>query len=326
MKKILKYTLTPVILVGLAGTYLLFNQSQSSEVLSAPTEFVFEDYAIGENTGLDLTGLSVIMANVIELKNGDYRMYFTVTSPDYTEIRYTDSTDAINWEGQGVSLTHVSDTTDREFIVGGPSVIALPNGGYRMYYRTSEKTPEDEQPNYHIRSAISDDGTAFTREKDIVMDIQDYDPDSNFHLIGHTKFFINQEGTYVGILTANFVGDNGPSDIMVTTSPDGLNWGEPEVLFKDWHDPAVVYYEGQYLMYATYLLEKQAVAVSKDGITWSKEMTPITFTSTDGIPLIIGEDGMGDLDAFVTKSGELFLYSNFGMPSKDIAAHRINEL
>ncbi|MBT5016962.1 hypothetical protein HN748_02750 [Candidatus Peregrinibacteria bacterium] len=330
-----KILLPPLILAGLIAGYLLLG-SESQDIpqenlleiestLAAPTEFTLETLGLGEQTGMDLKGRSIIMANVVELNDDTYRMYYTVNSPNFTEIRYADSEDAITWEDLGTSLAGATDPSDREFVIGGASVIQLPDGRYRMYYRTSQDEYEG-QPDYHIRSAISEDGTVFEREEDVVMEIQPHEPNSEFQLIGHAKFFINDEGLYIGIITANFVDDNGPSDIMVTTSKDGLNWSESKVVFADWHDPAVVYYEGQYLIYATYLKESQGVATSSDGINWSP-MESISFKEADETPLSIDEHGLGDLDAIVTKEGKLLLYSNFaspGKPSRDIAVYSVS--
>lgn len=254
---------------------------------------------------------SLIMADVLPIDDGTYRMYYTVNAQDHKSINLAVSEDALHWKVQGVVLDGATEKTDREFEIGGPSVIKLTEGGYRMYYRTSEQVKEGH-PHYHIRSAYSEDGIVFIRDEGVRIDLNQYDDSSDYILIGHSRMFMNDEGTYVAILTANKIGDNGPSDIFVASSQDGMDWEIGDLLYKDWHDPAVSKKDGIYYMHATYLLDKKGVATSVDGIHWDKQMQTIELIDGTGTTMTIDQYGLGDLSTVVTHGNEMLMFTNYG--------------
>ncbi len=263
---------------------------------------------------------SILMADVILLDDGSYRMYYAIRSQDESSIRFANSEDGINWEDGEVIIQGSADATAQDFTLGGPSVIKLNDGRYRMYYSATPKQEDDhEHPNSVILSAVSEDGIHFDVEDGIRMDTNKNDSDAEIQFAGHGQFFINNDDLFVAVISANKLDDDGPSDLMLFISEDGLDWEYEKTLFADWHDPVIVYHNGVYKMYATYLKEWQGIAMSTDGLSWSIEMSSVKIQNQEGITLIDNELGGGDIGAVVTKEDDILLYTNFGKPSSSIA-------
>lgn len=266
-------------------------------------------YAIGVKAGTESSGLgSLIMPNVIRLANNTYRMYFNGGSPGNSQIRWSVSTDGLRWSNSGIALQGNSSPSDREYIIGGASVIQLADGRFRMYYRATGQFGQGQMPQYHIRSAISSDGQTFTREQGIRVDITPFASNSMFKLVGHSSFYYLPESqTYAAVMSVNTNNDNGASDLYVGFSPDGLTWSNFRLLFVDAHDPVVVRKDGQFILYAMYLKNYTFKATSADGITWSSNKEIVYGYDLEGkdLPLI------ADVGAVVTRNNQLLLYSNY---------------
>ncbi|HHT9116524.1 MAG TPA: hypothetical protein ACFYEL_08650, partial [Candidatus Wunengus californicus] len=252
--------------------------------------------------------------DVILLDNGNYRMYYDQMS----FIKYAESSDGVSWTIKGTVLQGSSDPSDREYSVKGPSVLKLPDGRYRMYYQSGPQNQPMEEPKYHVRSAISQDGVNFTIEG-VRIEISSVDSSSPLKLAGHGTYFIASDGTYVGIFSGNFKDEMGPSELVMATSSDGLTFGNFRMLYEDWHDPIVIKVSSGYRMYATYLLEEQGTALSSDGLTWPSQMTQVSFVDSSGNILTEGEQGVGDFGGVLQPSGTVRLFSNYGNPSENIA-------
>lgn len=303
---------------------------------SATETWTLKGYALGKDAGNE-TGM-VYMADVIGLDSGTYRMYYGYVAsagatqlaltarrqaaPTGPSIKYAESADGTTWTVKGTVLQGSADPTDREYSVSGPSVVKLPDGRYRMYYQ-SNPLPDlatKEEPKFHVRSAISNDGVNFTREG-VRIEISSVDSNSPLKLAGHGTYFLASDGTCVGIFSGNFKDEMGPSELVMATSSDGLSFPYSNIkrLYEDWHDPIVIKVEGGYRMYATYLLEKTATAFSSDGLTWPAEMTQVTFKDASGNTLTEESPGIGDFGATLLTSGAIRLFSNYGSPSENIA-------
>lgn len=137
-------------------------------------------------------------------------------------------------------------------------------------------------------------------------------------MAGHGTYFIARDGTYVGIFSGNLASASGPSDLVMTTSKDGLKFTGFKRLYISWHDPIVLKTKDGYKIYATYLLEKQGMTSSTDGISWPKEMTEITFEDEKGNKLTEGSSGVGDLGGIVKADDKIIIYANWGNPSENI--------
>jgi len=295
-----------------------------SSPLPSPIEtWQFANYLIGRRAGVDPPQGSTIMPNVIRRPDGTYRMYYNLSAPDNHRIRYADSADLSSFVFQGTALQGSADPTNDENLLGGPSVVRLPDGRYRMYYRCSPRV-ESGPPLYTLRSAISADGGEFTREG-VRIGIRPADPTSQFELAGHGSFYELPSGGYGCIFSGNLAGDRSASDLFLATSPDGLTWGNFKLLYDGWHDPVVVRHDGRYYMYANYLTSGTGRAVSADGVTWPERPDAVQFVDEAGTRLAGGE-GIGDVGCVSTPTG-LRLFSNFadgsGGPIVDIVGWRL---
>lgn len=295
----------------LAGNSSKGDRGKITELGSTET-WILKGYAVGKNAGNESGGVS--MADVILLDNGNYRMYYDQMS----FIKYAESSDGVSWTIKGTVLQGSSDPSDREYSVKGPSVLKLPDGRYRMYYQSGPQNQPMEEPKYHVRSAISQDGVNFTIEG-VRIEISSVDSSSPLKLAGHGTYFIASDGTYVGIFSGNFKDEMGPSELVMATSSDGLTFGNFRMLYEDWHDPIVIKVSSGYRMYATYLLEEQGTALSSDGLTWPSQMTQVSFVDSSGNILTEGEQGVGDFGGVLQPSGTVRLFSNYGNPSENIA-------
>jgi hypothetical protein len=189
-----------------------------------------------------------------------------------------------------------------------------------MYYRTTQKFTI--APSYHVRSAISNDGIAFTQEG-IRIDIQPYDISSDFTLVGHGTYWQYPDSTFGGIFSGNpDTSTVQPSSLIYTSSADGLTWGNFTFLYQGHHDPIVLKKNNQYILYSMNLTEYMATAVSNDGITWPASTDSVSFLDTANAPMLIGgTKRIGDIGGIVMPNNEIFLYTNFGTttgPSTDI--------
>ncbi len=287
-----------------------------------------QDYSIGQNVAGFPGGIAntiPTMAEVIQLPDSTYRMYFNSQWNLGVKhcISYAESPDAINWTVIDTSFCGSTDTLQRNFIIGGPSVVKLSSGQYRMYYRCTQKYPSGGTPQYHVRSAISSDGINFTQEG-IRIDIKPFQPTSPFYLVGHGSYYKLSDGTFAGIFSANPDTStlSAPSSLIHGTSADGLTWGNYTFLYSKHHDPIVVEKNGDYYMYGMNLAKYMVKAVSTDGLTWPVTADSVYFIDTLNLPMIVGgTKQIGDVGGIVMPDNEIFLYTNYGTttgPSKDI--------
>lgn len=135
------------------------------EVFSATSE---DGLSWQKEPGVRLTFAT--FPDVIALPDGRYRIYFQRFSQEYDQqaIHSAISDDGLHFEvEEGVRLVPTSGGLDRD-TVAATSVIQLPDGRYRMYYRgtVNEKT-DSMNPNpftTRLFSAISEDGLRFEKE------------------------------------------------------------------------------------------------------------------------------------------------------------------
>ncbi|MCW1968255.1 MAG: hypothetical protein KIH69_009085 [Anaerolineae bacterium] len=292
--------------------------------------WVRQGIAIGAQVGNETQNV-ILMPHIVKLDTGDargaYRMFYNKTlGPGQDQISYADSNDGVAWQAKGVALQGSNDPTNRTYVLGGAQIVRLNDGRWRMYYRASPKINQGTPPAYGIFSAISNDGNTFTNEPGVRIDIQPYAADSPFVLAGHGAFFVANDGTYGGIFSGNLASEaKSPSSLYLIFSKDGLTWdvkGAKRIL-KDYHDPTVVKYNGQYVMYAMNLHFYTAKVVSADGLNWGATPEPINLLDEQGKTLDTG--AIGDVGGMVAPNGELWLFSNHQQgqnPSMAIARWR----
>jgi hypothetical protein len=319
----MKKTLT---IFSLSAIFALSSQAQT-EI------WKMQDYSIGENVAGFPGGLDnsiPTMAEVIMLPDSTFRMYVN-TQWNMGEkhcISYAESPDAITWGPVDTCFCGSADTTARNYVVGGASIVKTTSGQYRMYYRATSKIPMGGFPEYHIRSAISSDGLIFTQEG-IRIDIQPYDMSSDFVLAGHGSFYKLSGDSCAAIFSGNPDTSliSQPSSLIHATSPDGLVWGDFTFLYQNHHDPVVIKKNGKYIMYGMDLHYFMAKAISTNGIDWPSDTDSASFLDTSDDPMIVdGTKKIGDVGGIVMPDNEVFLYTNYGTttgPSLDIIRYTL---
>ncbi len=295
--------------------------SISACVFSQTDVWVKQELVFGESQNNNIWNQgSIIMPEIIEF-NGGYRMYYSMVAPDSSQIQFADSPDGITWTYSGVAIK--SDTSkspsNRIWLVGAPSIIKYAQDSFRLYYSSTEYYTS--VPKYCIKSAFSTDGTNFVDEG-IRIEIYPHDSLSPVQLAGHGTFFLNDSGSVTGIFSADPTNSFDPSNLFIATSTDGLHFTNFIDKYEDWHDPIVVKKNGQYFLYATYLNYKKGKAISTDGVNWPAQLDSISFQDSLGNPLTVVNDGIGDVGGILMPSGEIWLYTNYGIPSRNFALFR----
>ncbi len=309
--------------------FLLF---ANTSLFSQTEIWKMEEYSLGQTISSfppGFTNSSPTMSEVMILPDSSYRMYVNVQLFGGQKhcIAYASSNDAIDWTYEDTCFCGPTDSTARNFIVGGPSIVQLPSGDYRMYYRTTQKFTIT--PSYHIRSAISTDGGITFTQEGIRIDIKTYDSTSPFWIVGHGTVWKYADNTFGAIFAVNPDSTviTGPSSLMHFTSADGLTWGGYNYLYYGHHDPIVFKHNGSYKMYAMRLAEHMVTAESADGLTWPALTDSASFVDTVDAPMLIGgTKRIGDVGGLVMPNNDVYLYTNFGTttgPSKDIVRYTL---
>ncbi|MBI4544717.1 MAG: Ig-like domain-containing protein [Gemmatimonadetes bacterium] len=280
--------------------------------ITVTERWVLRGFVLGPNAGHP--GEEPSMNDVIMLPDGTYRMYYSKAA---RAIKYADSPDGVTWTVRGTVLEGASDPNDREYSVNGPRVLRLPDGRYRMYYQVGPQPAQGQAPRFYVRSLISQDGGVTFTKEGIRIEIFPFDPTSPVEFAGHASFYRLADGSYAGIVSVHYTNEQGPSDLALVRSADGLTWTGFTQTHEDWHDPIVIPVPGGYRMYATYLLERTGTAFSADGVTWS-DFTEIRFVNAAGTRLTEDSDGVGDIGGLRLSTGRIRLYTSWGIPSSDI--------
>ena len=279
--------------------------------LNQDKTFEYQGFSVGSSLSGQSYFPRAMMPEIINT-GSEYIMYFGYESPTETFIMYATSNDMNSWQVGDTVLFGASDTTDREFIIGGPRVVKLPNGQYRMFYRASQKY--SSKPYYHIRSAISTDGKNFTKEGVCIENVY-YDNNSNFKHIGHSEFFYDAGNNLRAFLTAKdtTMSDSQPDNIYLAESIDGgLTWSNFVSKYASCHDPVIVRDSSQnYHAYFTYLNTEFKTVTSTNGSLWPATTNKlIMIQNGDTITESSSPIKIADLGAGVNANGDIVIYSN----------------
>jgi uncharacterized protein (TIGR03437 family) len=239
---------------------------------------------------------------VFQLDDGTFRLFCCSGSGIGSAI----SKDGLNFTIEaGVRLAGTGRAGDPESIVCDPSMVRLPDGRYRLYYKGSDGPGGPGQAVHRVYSAVSADGLNFTREglrlesKDTV--------DNGWASVPEVV------RTFDGRYRMYYV-SNGPPErtgLVSAVSDDGLNFTrEPGVRMPGpadaatarlpWVDPAVVRLpSGQYWLFGLVNVLPPASGVSgiysahsADGLNFVADPGPLVTspgTQTDTFdPTVIG--------------------------------------
>lgn len=308
--------------------------------LHAETSFIwkFSHHGIGPSaTGAGNLQLPCMMPDIIKLSNGTYRMYFGVSQFGVipppavgvkTAIKSATSPDGLNWTVEaGYRIVGSngagSDGIDtNETYIAGPRVVALATSGhYRIYYQANTSYPvSGAPPDFRVKTALSTDGgLTFVRDvpSNTVVDCPAYASPTGvagqFALAGHCSVIRFSDTDFRIFVSGNYSKPaTGPSDLVMGSSSDGLNFGSFSVLYTGCHDSCIVpLAAGGYRMFFGDQLTRQRTAYSADGKTW-----PATYTETvlyDASGAEVTENSVPtpapmDRAAVELASGEIVLY------------------
>jgi hypothetical protein len=171
--------------------------------------------------GVRLTGA---MPSIIKLSDGRWRMYFQTQEGGKGVFKSALSTDGFKWSIESGIRLSPGGESDPDSVVH-PSVVALPQGGYRMYYDGEIRKTEQEFT-WRILSATSADGLAWTKEKGVRIDVATAPLEADLVFNPHARY-LTLTGTYelyFGVQTPN---DEFIDGIYLATSTDGLLFNDP---------------------------------------------------------------------------------------------------
>ncbi len=158
----------------------------------------------GFSVGVDVVGGGNApmgaMPDVVYI-GSQYFMYYVAKYGAANAFYYATSPDMITWTVQDTIMTASLDTTNRIYELGGPGILKLNNGQYRLFYRTAQKPAPFTEPLFHIRSMISSDGINFTHEAGVRVENQTYQPSSYFKSASHPSVYKDINGNTKAIIT-----------------------------------------------------------------------------------------------------------------------------
>jgi len=266
---------------------------------------------------------SIVGPSVVQLLNGQYRMYLQSRPKGYsrlidgyevTHIVSLISDDALTWEIEpGVRIEH-GGVDDLDYQAGEPEAFIGKEDKYYMAYTgrylgVDEENGKD-QLMHRILFATSDDGLEWTK--------------TGTHFAGELRNDFASSADVTLIDDEYVIYYSGGRVIASTTSADGLNWEKGSVLFGFGHDSTVVEYEDNYYMFVKipkeFYYEKNpelekdilGMVMSEDGINWPKEFYQVVVNDEYGDEIPVFE--LQDPGSVTLPDGSfrVFLNNNMG--------------
>lgn len=221
-----------------------------------------------QDSGIRITDGSVPYVN--RLKDGRFRLYYCGAGGILSAI----SSDGLNFEKeQGVRIAPVAGLGNPESMVCDATIIDLPDGRIRMYYKGATGLGGPGQAVHRIFSAISSDGLNFQKEG-LRIDSTKTNDDGWASVPEAIKLPDGRIRIYY-VSDANDVGHG----VVSSISNDGLNFVKEETKLAGFVDPAItILPNGRYLLVAV------ALPFGPGGVRYSDVQPGIySFVSNDGI-------------------------------------------
>lgn len=159
------------------------------------------------------------MPSLVKLPDERWRMYFQIQENGMGVFKSAVSTDGFSWIIEsGVRLSPGGEF-DPDNIVH-PTVIALPEGGYRIYYDGEIRKTEQEFT-WRILSATSPDGLTWTKDPGVRVNVEEGPLYADLVWSAHAEYY-ELTGTYQLYFSVQTPEDNLIDGIYTATSPDGL--------------------------------------------------------------------------------------------------------
>ena len=258
---------------------------------------------------------SVVGPSLIRLKDGRYRLYLQARANkgdknvDGMNIISLISTDGAQWDLEpGLRIPHGSES-DLDFEVGEPAVYLGLDDKYHMAYTGRHKGVNkkgESQLMHRVGFAISDDGLTWTK-----LNKHYADPDNINDFVSSADVTVI-DGEYVIYYT-------GQRNIIRATY-DGHTWVRQEIAISAGHDSTMVKYDGVYYMFAKMpedlayarktdtRLDLLVMAISHDGVNWSKNYYQVVVKNADGSK--VTAENLQDPSAILLPDGSLRIFLN----------------
>jgi len=258
---------------------------------------------------------SIVGPSLIRLEDGRYRLYLQARVDRSDEnmagvnIISLISTDGIQWDVEpGIRIPHGNEP-DVDEEAGEPGVYLGLDDKYHMAYTgrfMGINRRGNSQKMHRVVFAVSDDGLNWTKQN------QHYADPENINDFASSADVTIVNGEYVIYYT-------GQRNI-IRAMYDGLTWVRQEIAFSVGHDSTMVKIDGAYYMfwmmpealeYAPNPDTKEDLlfmAVSRDGINWSKNYYRVVVENSDGSR--IDARMIQDPGAIVLSDGTLRIFLN----------------
>jgi len=246
MKTKIFIILLTLICFGTGGFFVYKNLEVSNnqakiEISSEESEFKFE-WKMDSGERVADGGIPF----VYKLTDGKYRLYYCGEGGILSAI----SSDGLNFkQEEGVRISPDSDFGKPESTVCDATIVSLPDGGIRMYYKGATSPGDPGEAIHNIFSAVSDDGLNFKKEG---LRIDSTKTNDNGWASVPEAIKLSDGRVRIYYVSGDSEAEGG---IMSAISEDGLNFQkEAGVRVKGGYtDPAItILPNGKFLLLVTY--------------------------------------------------------------------------
>ncbi|NIT04609.1 hypothetical protein GTO10_07000 [Candidatus Saccharibacteria bacterium] len=171
--------------------------------------------------GVRLTGS---MPSLVKLPDGSWRMYFQTIESGRGAIKSATSQDGLNWTAESGTRLTPGGQHDPDNVVH-PSVVTLPQGGWRMYYDGEIRRTEQEFT-WRVLSATSSDGLIWTKDAGIRINVDEEPLEADSVWNAHA-IYEEEEGVFRLYFAVQTPNENFSDGIYSATSTDGLVFSDP---------------------------------------------------------------------------------------------------
>lgn len=171
------------------------------------------------------TRLQGAMPSLVPLpNNAGWRMYYQTIDNGQGIFKSAVSAEGLSWTVEPGVRLESGGSLDPDNIVH-PSVVALPDGTYRMYY-DGEVTKTEQEFEWRILSAVSSDGLAWEKEEGVRINIGVAPLEADLVWNAHARY-LPLTGTYELYFSVQTPNDGFIDGIYLAASEDGLLFSDP---------------------------------------------------------------------------------------------------
>lgn len=225
-----------------------------------------------KDSGIRVSGGGV--PYIYKLKDGKFRLYYCAAEGILSAI----SGDGLNFEKEsGVRISRVSSTENAEAMVCDPTIVDLPDGKIRMYYKGATGQGGPGKAVHNVFSAVSSDGLNFKKEG-LRIDSEKTGDDGWASVPEAIKLADGRVRIYY-VSDAASVGHG----IVSAISSDGLIFVKEKTKLTGFVDPAaIILPDAKYLLLAKSFMGKGIYSfISDDGINFKNQQLVLAEESYD---------------------------------------------